>query len=189
MTTRCRRRKCRCCQQLYEPDPRNRFHQAYCSQPACRQASKAASQRRWRESARGRDYFRGSANAQRVKAWRQAHPGYRTRRRKISGALQDHCTPQPLVFTGDKHPLDSGALQEILMTQHFVITGLIAQLTGSALQEIIASATHRLLLLGRQIQGLEEGSQSDGGIQTRAAAGPLAASSPAIQLGRSPPRA
>ena len=80
--TRCRRRKCRHCGQLYEPDPRNRYHQRYCSQPACRQASKAASQRRWRASPKGRDYFRGSANVLRVQAWRKAHPGYWRKRRK-----------------------------------------------------------------------------------------------------------
>ena len=42
-----RRRKCRHCKQLYEPDPRNCYHQRYCAQPACRQASKATSQQRW----------------------------------------------------------------------------------------------------------------------------------------------
>ena len=73
--TRRRQRKCRHCGQLYEPDPRNGRRQRYCSQPACRQASKAASQARWRASPKGRDYFRGSANVLRVQAWRKAHPG------------------------------------------------------------------------------------------------------------------
>ena len=63
-----RRRKCRHCGQLHEPDPRNRYHQRYCGQSACCQASKAASQRRWRASPKGRDYFEGPANRQRVKA-------------------------------------------------------------------------------------------------------------------------
>ena len=61
--TRERRRKCHHCGQLYSPDLRNRWHQQYCSEPACRQASKAASQDRWRASPEGRDYFRGTANA------------------------------------------------------------------------------------------------------------------------------
>jgi len=59
--TSTRRRKCRHCRQLYDPDPRNHWHQRNCSQPACQQASKAASQRRWRASPKGRDYFRGPA--------------------------------------------------------------------------------------------------------------------------------
>jgi hypothetical protein len=30
-----RRRKCKCCRKLFRPDPRNRHHQRYCSQPQC----------------------------------------------------------------------------------------------------------------------------------------------------------
>lgn len=100
--TRCRQRKCRNCGQLYEPDPQNRRHQRYCSQPACRQASKTASQARWRASPKGRDYFRGPANVLRVQAWRKAHPGYWRRRRKKQDALQDHGLAQRLVPPTDK---------------------------------------------------------------------------------------
>ena len=102
---RWRQRKCRHCGQLYEPDPRNRWHQRRCPQPACRQASKAASQRRWLASPKGRDYFRGRANVVRVQQWREAHSGYWRKRRKKSGALQDHCLPQTLVPPMDKHIL------------------------------------------------------------------------------------
>ena len=66
-----RSRKCRHCGQLYEPDPRNRHHQRYCRQADCRQGRKAASQARWRASAKGRDCFLGPANVRRVKAWRK----------------------------------------------------------------------------------------------------------------------
>jgi hypothetical protein len=127
--TRTRRRKCGHCRQLYDPDPRNLYHQRYCGQPACRQASKAASQRRWRASPKGRDYFRGPANRQRVRTWRQAHPGYWRRRHKKSGALQDHCLPQVLVPAGDKLTLAPRALQDLIFTQGLALTGLVAQLT------------------------------------------------------------
>ncbi len=60
--TKRRRRKCRNCGQLYRPDPRNLRHQRYCSQPACRRASKAASQRRWLAKAANRIGDRLSAN-------------------------------------------------------------------------------------------------------------------------------
>ena len=43
--TKRRGRKCLNCRRLFRPDPRNVRHQRYCSEPACRQASKAASQR------------------------------------------------------------------------------------------------------------------------------------------------
>jgi hypothetical protein len=74
-----RRRKCRHCRELFLPDPRNLRHQHCCSKPACRRASKAASQQRWLRKAENHDYFRGPANVQRVRAWRGAHPGYRQR--------------------------------------------------------------------------------------------------------------
>jgi hypothetical protein len=56
-------------------------------QTACRKASKAASQRCWRASPKGKDYFQGSANVLRVRVWRQAHPGYWRRRRQKLGYL------------------------------------------------------------------------------------------------------
>lgn len=153
MSNRCRRRKCCHCHQLYEPDPRSRYHQAYCSQPQCQKASKAASQRRWRESDKGRDYFRGSANRLRVQAWRLAHPGYARKRPKPSGALQDHCSPQTIAPPEVNPSLSERALQEMIVTQGLLLTGFIAHYTGSALQEEIDPTIHRLIRLGQQIQG------------------------------------
>jgi len=56
-----RRRKCLHCGELFHPDARNAHHQRYCGAGACRRASKAASQRRWRGSGKApnREYFRG----------------------------------------------------------------------------------------------------------------------------------
>ena len=72
---RARRRKCLCCGELFRPDARNLRHQRHCPKPACRKASKAASQRRWLSTSDNRDYFRGAINVARVQAWRAAHPG------------------------------------------------------------------------------------------------------------------
>ncbi len=85
-----RRRKCLHCRELFRSDPRNLRHQRYCSKRACRQASKAASQRRWLGKAQNRNYFLGAINVQRVRAWRAAHPGYWKRTGPQTGiALQD----------------------------------------------------------------------------------------------------
>lgn len=130
-----RQRKCRHCGDLYQPDHRNRWHQRYCSQPACRAASKAASQKRWLASPRGRGYFRGDVHRRRVKQWRKAHPGYWRNRRKTPRALQDHCPRQAPAPPQDKAHLDERALQDVILTQSLMLTGLIVQLTGSALQE------------------------------------------------------
>ena len=186
--TRTRRRKCRHCGRLYDPDPRNRYHQRYCSQPACRRASKAASQRRWRASPKGKDYFRGLANRQRVKAWQRAHPGYWRGRRQKSRALQDHCPSQVLVPAGDKSTLTPRALPDVIHTQGLALTGLVAQLTGSALQENIASTTRRLVLLGRQIQGPSRWRPVDGRDQEASSVpGATAARAAAVQLDRPSP--
>jgi len=67
---RIRRRKCCHCKALFTPDPRNRRRQHYCSEDACRGASKTASQRRWLDKPENRDYFSGPDNAARVQAWK-----------------------------------------------------------------------------------------------------------------------
>jgi len=41
-----RKKKCCHCRKLFRPDPRNFKKQSYCSEPACRKASKAASQKK-----------------------------------------------------------------------------------------------------------------------------------------------
>jgi hypothetical protein len=64
-----RRRRCRCCQQLFRRDPRARSQQ-YCSESKCRLASKKASQERWLRKPENEDYFRGSQHVGRVQAWR-----------------------------------------------------------------------------------------------------------------------
>ena len=66
------RRKCRCCNQFFLPDPRANDRQRYCSEPACRHASKAASQRRWLSQNGNGDYFRGPQAVRRVQLW--SHP-------------------------------------------------------------------------------------------------------------------
>jgi hypothetical protein len=95
-----RKRTGKHCKTFFDPDPRNVGRQHYCAKPRCRQASKAASQRRWLRKPANQDYFRGPAHVERMRQWRQHHPGYG--RRKASQAsdapavLQDSLTPQSL---------------------------------------------------------------------------------------------
>ena len=110
---RTRRRKCRHCGQLFDPDPRNRHHQKYCSAPACRRASKAASQRRWLAKPANRGYFRDPTHVARVQRWRDAHPGYwRRTGAQEAAALQDHCMKQPIEAIEKTVTLQETALQE-----------------------------------------------------------------------------
>ena len=149
-----RRRKCRHCNELYTPDPRNRWHQKYCSKPECRQASKRASQQRWLSSDKGAGYFQGPENVARVQQWRAAHPGYWRRVvAKAADALQDLCSSQLQGGQSDTGTLAVGALQDLSVVQPALLIGLIASLTGSTLQDDIAETTRRLVASGRDILG------------------------------------
>ena len=68
------------------PTPAASGANATVAQPPCRQASKAASQRRWLRKPDNRDYFSGPTHVERVRQWRQAHPGY-WRRKAAQAAL------------------------------------------------------------------------------------------------------
>lgn len=208
-----RRHKCRSCGQLYQPDPRNAYHQRHCSLVPCQQASKVISQRRWRRSPKGRDYFyKGTANTLRVRAWRMDHPGYWRKPRQKSIALQDVLIAQPHLSQGDKpilnetridsptppqaefsyeNPLFDAhlphALQDVLSAQLSLQLGLIDQLNGG-LQDDIAPFVQRLIIRGQQIQGrwMDARCNHAGG-QTSAVSETFAKDAEAVQLDRSTP--
>jgi hypothetical protein len=145
------RRKCKCCQKLFRPDPRNRHHQRYCAAPRCRAASKAASQARWLANPKNRDYFCGPVHVARVKAWRSRNPGYWRKRLRARVALQDLSLEQAVDSTNKKANFASPPLQEILSAQPAVLIGLIAHVVGTPLQDEIVKTTDRLLRLGQDI--------------------------------------
>jgi hypothetical protein len=121
------KRKCKHCQTFFDPHPRSAGRQRYCSTPACRQASKAASQRRWLQKPANRDDFRGSDHVERVRQWRKAHPGYwRRRAARPTDALQDAFIPQPFAPQPDTGAWKADALQDAFFTQPAVVVGLIA---------------------------------------------------------------
>jgi len=146
------KRKCKHCHTFFLPDARNIRHQQYCGKPACRQASKTDSQRKWLQKPENRDYFRGPENVQRVQHWRMAHPGYWRRKPSTSQiALQDLLTVQLSENNKNTVKSEAHALQDLLTAQPFVLLGLIANFTGTALQDDIDSTLRRLQQLGRDI--------------------------------------
>ncbi len=160
-----RKRKCLCCEEIFQPDPRNRHHQRYCSKPACQRASHAASQRRWLRKPENRDYFRGPIHVARVQAWRRAHPGYGKRAPSQKGLpLQDDCRAQHVDSSTQSTNL---ALQEIISSQSLVLLGLIAHFTDSPLQESIVRTTRRLVELGRDVLGGHVPQGAPGGTEVR----------------------
>lgn len=151
------RRKCRCCKIFFRPDHRNASHQQYCPAPACRQASKLASQRRWRRTASGRDYFRGEQEVRRVQEWRRQNPGYWKKQKSRSEQAQatDPQPANPEQRSRNVPGSDLRTLQDFCLIQDPAFVELISMVTGSTLQDDIAATTRNLLLRGQNILGLK----------------------------------
>lgn len=150
-----KKKRCRNCRRLFQPNPRNYKKQQYCSEPACRKASKAASQKKW--TLKNPDYFRNKENVLRVQLWRIKNPDYSERRLKMSGlpeesgALQDSIIVKSEEKQIVRRDFMSTSLQDLLILQPAVFVGLIAHITGDTLQEnLVASATY-MLKLGQDI--------------------------------------
>lgn len=150
------RRKCLACRRMFTTDARNAHHHRYCSQPVCRQASKKASQRRWRRKPENRTYDCGAHRVGQVQAWRRRHPGYWKRKAKPISP------PQPT----DNQSINSeqisrnvpssvfSPLRDVCLEENPAFVGLIAMVTGRTLREDIAATTRQLLLQGQNILGL-----------------------------------
>ena len=152
MSRRVRRKKCKHCQCLFRPDPRNHKRQKFCSKPECRKASKAYSQKKWPAKKENRDYFRGPEHVKRVQRWRKNHPGYRrTERPDKDNALQNPLIQKDQQNPGDDQTLTLLRLQDLLSRQELVLKGLIAHLMGTPLQDDIDEFLVVLGQLGRDI--------------------------------------
>ena len=168
--------KCLCCNEKFHPDARNRRHQQYCAKDACRKASKAARQARWLAKPENRDYFRGSANCERVRQWRLVNPGY-SRRKTTSrpDALQDVSNPQPIENKHNESSCAESPLQDVLLLQPALIVGLISVMTGNELQDDIAASARRFLNRGRDILRMVHGSPDSSDHENQAHPAPRAA--------------
>jgi len=69
-----RKRKCHGCQQWFTPNPKAAFRQKYCARPRCKQASKAASQRKWKDKPGNRKLADPVKERDRIYRWRKLHP-------------------------------------------------------------------------------------------------------------------
>ncbi len=140
-------RKCKHCRLLFLPDYRNRDRQEYCNKPECRRVHKKESQRLWLAKPENRDHFKGPENVDRVRNWRQLHPGYW---RKDRCALQDDCTTQAVEKERVTSP--ETPLQDDCLANNPLIIGLIAHFSG-ALQDDIAILINSLQVRGQMILG------------------------------------
>ena len=151
-------RRCKClhCKLLFVPDYRNRGRQRFCSTPECRAASKRDRQQRWLAKPENRDHFRGAENVQRVREWRQAHPGYWQRSpRQAARTLQDACPAQPAANKALAPVALPTAcvstLQDVCAVQAPLLVGLISKFTDCTLQDDIVLFVRRLIARGQDI--------------------------------------
>ena len=152
--------ECLHCKELFRPHCRNRHHQKFCSEPACRKASKAESQRRWLSKPENRDHFRDPENVDRVRKWRAKHPGYWKREPKVRGTLQDLLIPQPVEHQEVESKTSCLPLQDLLAAQDPLVLGLIAHLIDSPLQDLIEQTARELLRRGRTFLDARSGMKS-----------------------------
>ena len=132
-------------------DPRSKV-QRYCSQPQCKRASKAHSQRLWSSKPENHDYFTGEANSERVRQWRKTHLGYETKpNRGPKGPLQDlietYLVDNKVVVVGEREKL----LQDHMRLQTALVVGLVSILSEATLQDEIAKILRSCLNRGGDI--------------------------------------
>ena len=161
-------RKCRSCNELFRPAANNKATQCFCAQAACRKASKAHSNARWRRNNPG--YDRGPEQVERVRQWRAAHPGYSRGKKRpdpppplqdlaqaqsprdeplteaASPAASDLLQRAPTTGTGNAEPL-----QDLVPMQTALLVGFIATVAGEPLQESFAVGFRRLVERGRRV--------------------------------------
>ena len=147
--------RCLLCKSLFAPDPRNRRHQRFCSQPACRSESKRQAQARWLAKPENQNHFKGFTHVARVQAWRAQHPGYWKRApAKPVVPLQDLIVSQPVEPQPTPRDLFTLALQDLSSVQTPLLVGLIARTLGSTLQDDIARLIHGLVAMGQDLLDL-----------------------------------
>jgi hypothetical protein len=154
---------CLHCNDSFVADARNRGRQRYCAKIDCRAVSKRTSQERWLRKPANADYFKGTANVNRVRRWRADHPGYWKRSRRaqptpLQGSLAlDEAQPADLQLSASPEISNAlqdpsaPALQDLWSPYPPLLVGFIALQTGSALQEDIYQHLDLMAAKGREI--------------------------------------
>ncbi len=153
MKKKIRRRRCKHCNSLYMPDPRNLKRQKFCRKAKCKEASKRYSQQKWLMKPQNKDHFSGAANVIRVQQWREQNPGYRKRKKTkknvslCESTLQETLSAKNATVKGFSSDLIQIALQDSLSAKTLVIIGFDTQLSKTALQDIIDSTDEEAVKL------------------------------------------
>ena len=77
-----RRKRCLSCRKLFDPDPRTKGHQRYCSKVECQTVRQRKNEKDW--------YWRNpECVAGQKRKWQQKHPGYSQERRADNPAMAE----------------------------------------------------------------------------------------------------
>jgi hypothetical protein len=165
--------KCLHCREFFVPCSNNRRTQRYCSKAECRKASKIAAQAKWLNKPQNRCYFRGPENVERVRRWRERHPGYwRKKRPPPTDALQDLApielsqiepvtlsevrpVPDDFIVCEPSNAAAASALQDLASVQVPLLAGVISLLVGDALQDRFAVFARQLVDRGKRVLAAE----------------------------------
>jgi hypothetical protein len=127
-------------------------------------------------------------HVQRVRLWRDEHPGWGRGHSRRRRALQDRWigqVPDAVEEIADRAGRYKSAraptLQDLLNPSKALLAGLIAQLCDVTLQEDMAQTTRRLLQRGQDL--IAGGAGDDGSAQAGAVARAAAPATGAVQLG------
>jgi hypothetical protein len=83
LPSRLKRKRCPHCQSLFEPDPRAKNRQTYCSKPSCQKKRQRLNERAWRmKNPDSLAYQQGQS-----RAWYKDHPDYSRKRRSADPEL------------------------------------------------------------------------------------------------------
>jgi hypothetical protein len=162
-----RKRPCTHGKGFFDPAPRHGGRHHSGSQPLCRQASKAASHRRWLRKPDHRPSVSGPTNVARVRQWRHNPPGsWRRQTSQVSDApdaFQDPLTPHPLEAQQGAEASAPPLGQDACCMHPAGVVGFLAPCTGLSFQEASAVTARRLQQLGRAL--LHRSPPDTGGLQ------------------------
>ena len=108
-----RRKCCKCCQELFTPDPRTKGKQQYCSKPQCQTVRQRQNEKDWRR--RNPDCV--EYQYQQTRRWNKARPDYSQKRRADDHELLEHNRGQTRIRMQkirEKHAFDKS---KVILTQ------------------------------------------------------------------------
>jgi len=133
---KCQHRTCPHCHLPFIPNKHNAYHQRYCGQPPCRQASAQDKRSRWRQKHKDDLDFR-AREVRRMQRWRKQHP-------EASRQLPAHDADRPRASREQilppalpvVAPEDLATLRDRVQRQADILTGLVWQTVGAHADQV-----------------------------------------------------